>query len=180
MNRSISSVLVLLFGALVTALSLAYQSGPDDKSLPDPNQVYTPSDEEKARAESLPPFEGRWIGRIVPLVDRNGTLRDYPDGLEIRMYIEGETAYVDLLLNGEWQPIIGEDSTVQKNRSSIQISSFGLNGGYTDTMSISLHRAEQDSARIWFTRTAGTPFRSGDDIWKSWSVFAEGEVKYLP
>ena len=51
MNRSISSVLVLLFGALVTALSLAYQSGPDDKSLPDPNQVYTPSDEEKASAK---------------------------------------------------------------------------------------------------------------------------------
>jgi hypothetical protein len=172
-------ILSIAFGLVSCDTSSTEAASDAATSLPDREAEYTPTTAEKARAESLTEFNGMWRGKIVPLIDRNGVYREYEDGIEIQIDIDGDKPFVYLLLNGEWTPIIAGEASFAKNRSSVFICNFIVDGGYTNTLAISMHRAEPDVARVSFMRTAGTPFRSGDDVWKSWSVFAEGQVKFM-
>ncbi len=145
--------------------------------LPDREETYEPSPEEIERADSLGEFEGGWLGKLHVISDENGLYREYSDGIDFRINIDGDEGWAELLLDGEWTLVTNDSAHVQKNSSSILISMFHVEDAYTFTVTITMHRAEPDIATVWLTRTSGTPYRSGDDAWKSHAVFAEGEVR---
>ena len=147
--------------------------------LPDREETYKPSPEEITRANSLGEFEGRWLGKIHVISDVNGVYREYTDGIEFRIYIDGNIAWAELLLDGEWTLFTDDAAHVEKNESSVLISRFHIEGAYEFTATIAMHRAEPNVAKVWLIRTTGTPYRSGTDVWKNHAVFTEGEVRYM-
>lgn len=171
-----------LFWCIVLGLTACDQTSTDSTSatatlLPEREETYKPSPEEIARANSLEEFEGKWRGKVHVISDPNGLYREYTDGLDFRIYIDGSAGWAEVLLDGEWTLFTDDSARVQKNESSILISMFHIEGAYEITVTVAMHRAEPDTAKVWLIRTSGTPYRSGNDVWKNHAVFAEGEAR---